>query len=169
MEKIRDILHDFSDVFIAIIITVTMLVVVAWNLGDWFDDNNTASAIDTASTIEESNKEIQSKLPEIDSEIDEAPEETVVEEVPPVEESQEESSTPIEITVVASKQITIPNGTPGVGVARILQENGLIENTQDFIRVAEELDLSLKLKSGTFQIPTDATIETMVKIIARSN
>ena len=81
-------------------------------------------------------------------------------------ESQKEDITPAAPEI---KTITIPNGTPGSGVATILRENELIDNTRDFIKTAEDLNLANKLKSGSFDISSDATIEDMVRIIARQS
>lgn len=178
MEKIKDILHDFSDVFIALVITGLMLGVVAWNLGDWFGKDNIASAIDAPPIEDNRVKEPQKSEPvnevdkkdenqEVSEEIVDAEEKTE-DESSETESSQEESQeTPVKVIATENKTITIPNGTPGIGIARILLENGLIENTQDFVQTAENLGLALKLKSGTFQIPFGATTEEIIKIISK--
>ncbi|SNS76090.1 hypothetical protein SAMN05446037_10209 [Anaerovirgula multivorans] len=161
MEKIKDILHDFNDVFIALIIAGLMFGVVAWNLGDWFNKDSIASAINTVPTVEES---------DIPKEQEEDSQKTVEEGIEePVEKEQPEekpSTDPIQVVVVDNKQITIPSGTSGGGIARILLENDLIDNTQEFIQVVESLNLASKLKSGTFEISDNLTLEEIAKIIA---
>ncbi|ABW19549.1 MltG/YceG/YrrL family protein [Alkaliphilus oremlandii] len=174
MERLKDFFHDYSDMFLALFVAGIMFFAISWNLGSWFDNSsNTALANNTPvieqekpekdSTVtddpqgsEEENSSNENKEDEnaIDSENTEnAPKEnTVAEEKPPV--------------VAEVKTITVPNGTPGTGVANILKENGLIQNTNDFIQAAERLNLAVRLKSGTFEISTDATVEDMVKIIA---
>lgn len=168
MEKIKDILHDFNDVFIALIIGVLMFGVVAWNLGDWFDKDNIASAIDTVPSVGDSDTD---RKPE--EAIDEVQEEEIVEseasDEKPEKTPEEPATEPIQVVVVDNKEITIPSGTPGSGIARILLENGLIDNSQEFIQVVEGLNLASKLKSGTFQIPGTATLEDIAKIIAGQN
>lgn len=180
MEKFKDWIHDFTDVLLAFVIVLAMFAVVAFNLGDWFNFSKDVSAAEIPKNVIEENTESKlgsddpvviitedeedvEDVEEIDAE-EEANEEF---EVVEVESEVEDTSSPI--TVVEVKEITIPNGTPGVGIAKLLHDNGLIENTGDFIKKAEDLNLDVKLKSGTFLIPTNATIEEMVKIIAKTN
>ncbi|SDK68501.1 hypothetical protein [Natronincola ferrireducens] len=157
MEKIKDILHDFSDVFIALFIGLLMMGVVAWNLGNWFDSDSRVIAMDIESQLEEPSNE-KGETNEENS--DGSP----VEEDSSLEEDEEEEEV-IEVTVVSTKKITIPSGTTGSGVAKILQENGLIEDTNDFIKTAEDLGLTARLKSGTFDIPSNATTTKIINII----
>jgi len=42
----------------------------------------------------------------------------------------------------------------------------LVDDENNFVQAAESLNLSGRLKSGSFEIPVDATAEDMVKIIA---
>ncbi|MCC5910221.1 MAG: hypothetical protein JJT76_07285 [Clostridiaceae bacterium] len=165
MEKLKDILHDFSDVIFAFVIIIAMFTVITFNLGDWFD-NNSVVAVDTAS-IEETNipEELTSIVEETEVQDEEEEKEEDIAEI--VEEPEIQETEVVEITIVDSIEITIPNGTPGVGIAKILLDNQLIESTRDFVETAEELNLALKLKSGTFDIPTNATLEDIVRIIAR--
>lgn len=69
-------------------------------------------------------------------------------------------------TIRETKRIVIPSGTFGTGIAQILKENGLIDDSNDFVRAAENLNLSKRLKSGSFEIPVGIAVEDMVKIIA---
>lgn len=180
MEKLKDILHDTTDILLALVIVVAMFAVVSLYLGDWFNFDKNVVMADTPPPIVEEN-EVPNEVAESDeaatdseapldnqpNDNEEATEKPSDEPVSPTPNVTPPSTSPV--TVVEIKRITIPDGTPGVGVARILYDNGLIENTADFIRSAEDLNLSLKLKSGTFEIPTNATIEAMVKIIAKQN
>ncbi|KAB3534850.1 endolytic transglycosylase MltG [Alkaliphilus pronyensis] len=176
MEKLKDLIHDFTDILLALVIVAVMIAVVTYNLGDWFEFDKDVNAAQIPDAIEadtpnnpvviaDDSEEASQENHEEDME--ENTDEVVDEENTEEEIVEDEASSPI--TVVEVKEIVIPNGTPGVGVAKILQENGLIENTSDFIKAAEELQLDIKLKSGTFFIPTSASIEDMVKTIAKVN
>jgi len=181
LEKIKDFLHDFSDVFFAIVVTSVMFIVLSLNLGSWF--NNSSNIVladepvqiseneDTNSILENDNEkanvEDEDQIEQEDSDTDKATTEQNEEtknndNVDPKENEVESENT----TNVAVKTIIIPNGTPGSGVAIILKENGLISDTKDFIQIAEKLNLAIRLKSGSFEIPTNSTMEDMVKIIA---
>lgn len=168
MDRLRDFLHDNTDIFVALLIAFAMFVVVAVNLGDWFkfdsgvvaadnyDDKVVEEKVDTEEEVEADDKN-QPQKPTTD---DTKPE---VVETPKPEAPKPEAPAAV---IVEIKSIVIPNGTPGIGIARILQEKGLINSTSDFTRAAAELKLEGKLRSGTFQIPTDASVEDMVKIIS---
>lgn len=185
MEKIKDFFHDFSDIFFAIAVASIMFIVLSWNLGSWFDNSaDTVLADEIVNIVEENNDQtVTENKDEIDPAIEEPgaeesntedldegeilPEETENSQDKDTTESGEEEKEPDHTESAAEiKTIVIPNGTPGSGVARILKENGLIEDTQSFIQTAENLNLAIRLKSGTFEIPTNSTIEDMVKIIA---
>lgn len=183
MEKLKDLIHDFTDILLALVIAFAMFAVVSLYLGDWFQNDSTVVAANNLP------QEESTPQPEISGSIDngqgaeaptgdlngeEAPNHQEEENPQPPENNQTpaaetETVTPPPVTVVDIKKITIPNGTPGIGIAKILYENGLIADTNDFVKAAESLNLSLKLKSGTFEIPSDATPEEMVKIIAKQN
>lgn len=180
MEKIKDFFHDFSDVFFAIAVASVMFVVLSLNLGSWFNNSsNTVLAdepthiIDSNLGAENNNKEvIGDKKEEID-ENKEPENEDIDSNKVSAEETQNsdninsnETQPDNPVTNLEVKTIVIPNGTPGSGVAKILKENGLIEETQDFIQTAENLNLAVRLKSGSFEIPANSTVEDMVKIIA---
>ena len=163
MDKIKDFLHDNTDIFAALLIAFAMFSVVAVNLGDWF---KLEAGIVMA---EEKNVEPKSDINEKeDVPTPEVEEEADMPETPAVE-TPVVTPTPVATpptVIVEIKRIVIPSGTTGSGIARILQQKGLFANTSDFVKVAEELKLSPKLKSGTFEIPSNASIEDMVKIIA---
>lgn len=172
MEKLKDLLHDVTDILLAVVIAFAMFAVVSLYLGDWFQaDQNVVMADNNQLDNEPVTPKVQNppaKAPD-DETNDEEPNSEDAENLTDSEntpEGENKEETP-PVTVVEVKTITIPNGTPGVGIAAILVENGLLDNAAEFINAAEALGLSLKLKSGTFEISTDTTVEEMVKIIAK--
>ena len=169
MEKLKDFIHDYSDLFLAAMITASMIFVVFWNLNTIFEEPSISSSaveppIDRAplsSNDSSEEEEENSDLVVIDLTSPEVPEadsgEALQESVP--EEQPQESSG-------ESVRIEVPSGTPGVGIARILVDVGLIDEPGVFVQAAEELNLSLSLKSGSYDIPRDASPEEIVRIIA---
>lgn len=149
MEKLRNILHDFGDIFIALIIALLMFSVVSWNLGDWFDDNTTTNV-----TIhDDTNIENINNLPKIED----------------LHENPSPDTDEQDIAVPETKEVIIPSGTPSSGIADILKDNNLIKDTEIFLKTVDDLDLASKLRSGTFEVPSEATVEEVIKIIAKSN
>ena len=181
MDRIKDFFHDYSDVFLATLIIIAMVSVVYVNLHTIFDDTPVVIAQPASN---ESNDPSDSDLnqphvvalpfgePEDDST---APEEMRHEEeipdgetaAPPADNPPPPPTTPTPPPATGeSVEITIPNGTPGIGIAQILVDHQLLSDTGSFVQAAEALELSLKLKSGTFKIPAGSSPEEMVKIIA---
>lgn len=185
MEKLKDFFHDFSDIFLALIISSIMLTVLSLNLGTWFtNSSNTVSA--NEQNIIESNDKIDNNLEigfkdEEDDDIENTQNENIEEQNTENESIDEEDTAnkinsddenKAEINNDISinpkiKIISIPDGTSGSGIARILRDNGLIDSTRDFIEMAENLNLTNKLKSGSFSISTDTSLEDIVKIITK--
>lgn len=185
MEKIKDFFHDFSDVFFAIVVASIMFVVLSLNLGSWFNNSsNTVLADEPIHISQDQHNNSESKNDDIDAE-DKNQEAEVEDKEVNNEEATETEATETEDAknnndantnndeVIEEnkkaqevKTIVIPNGTVGTGVAKILKDNGLIAEAKDFVQTAENLNLAGRLKSGTFEISTSATIEDMVKIIA---
>lgn len=198
MEKIKDFLHDFSDIFFAIIIAGIMFGALAINLGGWFNDpihavladkslgtsgNQNNDVIDNqsnnniSSENNQSNSNINSEDEQLNNNIDSKENESETEDDTnkiEIEKQQndnvENSGTKEDVqtneTTKETKKITIPSGTSGTGIAKILKENELIDDINDFVQAAENLNLSRRLRSGFFEIPIDTTVENMIKIIA---
>ena len=167
VEKIKDLIHDYSDVLLAILIAAAMVMIVFLNLTSIFDENQVAAQPISSIANEPEPIDIPVVIePELNTpdETEIAPEELRHEPVTETEETQppvtEQPSAGTRVSV------TIPNGTPGSGIARILVEHQLLSDPAPFIEAAESLNLSLSLKSGTFQIPVGVSAEEMVKIIA---
>ncbi len=176
MEKIKDMIYDYSDLFLALIITAAMVGVVYVNLTTIFDDSIAVipgssdiliGGTDAPSEPGESTETIVVDLsdpvtPE-NTDVEDSRHESELEE-PPVEEPSTPVTPPVSGEMVS---VTIPNGTPGIGIAQILVDHQLLPDTTAFVQAAEELELAVKLKSGTFQIPAGSSPEQMVRIIAR--
>ncbi|QUH20233.1 hypothetical protein [Alkaliphilus sp. B6464] len=176
MEKIKDFFHDFSDVFFAIVVASVMFVVLSWNLGSWFSNSsNTVLADEPVNITKDKNNNPISENDDKQSNIvgneevekNNSDKDKVTPEDTTDNIESEETDVPSDNIITSEqKTVSIPNGTPGSGIAKILKENGLIDDAKDFIQAAENLNLAHRLKSGSFEIPTNATIEDMVKIIA---
>jgi len=70
------------------------------------------------------------------------------------------------VVVGDSVTITIPNGSSGKTIGNILAEAGLCDSAQDFVDKANDLKLGTKLRAGDYTIPSDSSLEDIVKIIA---
>ncbi|BEP28069.1 MltG/YceG/YrrL family protein [Helicovermis profundi] len=74
-----------------------------------------------------------------------------------------DTSTNVTTTKAASVvKIHIKSGTSGYGIAKLLKQNGLIDNTTTFIKRVEELKLGVSLRAGDFNLKTDMTLDEMI-------
>ncbi|NLM04804.1 MAG: endolytic transglycosylase MltG [Clostridiales bacterium] len=178
MEKLKNILHDYGDVFIAFIIAALMFGVVAWNLGDWFDnDIDIALNNDTDKPVSMENNEqsqveiINNNSSDISDEEENSSSDTTENNDDIVENNENDQSEDENSNAKGNeiKEITIPSGSPGTAIANILYENGLISDTQTFIETIEALNMASKLKSGAFQIPVNSSVKEIIDIITKSN
>lgn len=62
--------------------------------------------------------------------------------------------------------VEIPSGSPGVAIARILKEKGLITDINGFIQQVDAMGLGPKLQSGKYTLKTGMGLEEIIKILA---
>ena len=68
---------------------------------------------------------------------------------------------------VETIKIIIPAGSMPGKIGLILQENGLITSSRDFIAKAVELNLDTKLKSGTYYINKGLNLDDIVRMMTK--
>lgn len=164
-EGIKDFFYDSIDYIMIIVIIAIMGSVIVWRLDILFSDDNidkiAISEMDKplSDNNESSNSIIDTEENEIIkiSETDTNTEETT---------KEEQTSTQEKITKII--EVKIPDRTLAPTIADILIQKNLISSKSDFLRKAQELKLDTKLKSGTFKIKENSSLETIIKIIARS-
>lgn len=61
--------------------------------------------------------------------------------------------------------VNIPSGAYPSLIASILIQNNLIKNKTEFLLKLKEMELDTKLRAGKFNIPNDASIENIIKIL----
>lgn len=165
LEKLKDFFYDCSDTLLSLFIVLIMALVITWKLSGamsiplFNNTNDPAKKI-----IAESPKNVEINISDNTVSQENTNQETTTDSTP-------KSNTEVEVVPVEAKniKIEIPKGTIGAGIAKILQEKGLIENTSDFLGRVEELELSPKLRYGTFTIKSDSSIDQMITIITGVN
>ena len=164
MKKLKDLVYDYNDILLAIVIIVVAAGVIFWKVSD---------VMAYPSFIRNANKQTQqTEIGSIDTEpIDVEP---IVEPGPDVTTEPVETTTPPEDTttpslVAADTKFEIKSGEYLSTVAKNLQSKGLIADSAAFVKLVEEMKLSSKIQVGTFTIPAGATEEQIAKIITRTN
>lgn len=174
-EKLKDLLYEISDILLALVIIFFMSTTIAWQVTDSLasskvKDTNLNKSIET----EEVNKEAQDTSAKVETNLPIANEEKEETTSPSTDESNTQSEEVAEETVAPTPEpkpqptvvhIEIPSGTSGMGIAKILKGKGLIEDTTQFINRLEALKMASKLKSGTFDIQTNSSLDDVIYTI----
>ena len=176
MEKIKDLLYDLSDVFLSIIIIVLIFGVVSWKISDVMKVPGVSVAqsentyVSVADEVSEDNKiEIITLEPNDDPVTDvvasdDKTDVTIVDTTDSVDTSTTTSDAkPVPTKKTFTINIEIPSGTTGFGISKILKSNGLITDTNEFLQLATKLELVNKMRSGTYELSSDMTMEEMIR------
>ncbi|WZL71822.1 hypothetical protein QBE52_11950 [Clostridiaceae bacterium 35-E11] len=179
LERWKDLFYEISDILLALVIILMMSTVITWKVTD-----SLAYSKDKTSIAHESDQKL-SQEPIINQEKESTPISTNNEntESDPKDFVEAQDDTVEDINVdgstneqapVSSSQPTmihveIPSGTPGMHIATILKEKGLIDNTAKFVARVEERNLSSKLKSGSFDIASGTSLDQIINVITGIN
>jgi len=178
LDKIKDFLYDSVDYLFMIGILVVVVGVIGWRLDVLFEKDTVSAQptdqiiVDNSSRDDflieltpDSPNEPSEDTDQVDNpeEVPDKPEE----ENKPVEEIPVEAPPPSPPPSRESVKVSIPEGSMPGKIGLILQENGLITSSRDFIAKAVELKLDTKLKSGTYNINKGASLEEIVKIMTK--
>jgi Predicted periplasmic solute-binding protein len=155
IDKLKDILYDSIDYIIMLGIVVVVILVIGWRLDILFTDSDVAE-IPTNEVSEPVTNEQEQKPDDVSG-------------TPSNESSEPESTeTPSNANTESEKvEVTIPDGSLPNEIGKILQESGVIESSKDFVNKAVELGLDTKLRSGSYSLTTNQSIEEIVLIIAK--
>lgn len=150
VDKLKDILYDSIDYIIMIGIVVVVILVIGWRLDILFTGSDVAE-VPTNEVSEPITNEVEPK-----------PDDTSG------NQSNESPETPSNENAGSTEvQVTIPDGSLPNDIGKILEESGVIENSNEFVNKAVELGLDTKLRSGSYSLNTNQTIEEIVLIISK--
>lgn len=160
MEKIKDFLYDISDLFLSLLIIGIIFIAVSWKLSDtmrlpWFDKNPIRDY-----TSELIKKDQESTLPSKDPIVD------VIEIEEPIVEVEDKLV--IEDLPIVDVKFEVPSGAPGYKVAKLLKENNLISDIDEFLNTLDELKLGNKVRAGTHKLNTGMTTREIIKVLTGS-
>ncbi len=172
---LKDFIYDSIDYIIMIAIIITVVFVIGWRLDVLFANDATDIPhkniiISNGEDVPKDPNVIKPEVldPEVDEELPPDEPEVNVETPPdsPVTEAPVVVDTPSAVST-ETVSITIPPGSLPSKIGDILESNGLISSRKDFVNKAQELKLDTKLKSGSYKIPKNSTLEEVLKIITK--
>lgn len=181
IEGIKDIVHDSIDVILVIVILLAVGGTILWRLDILFAtdmdnpainqpiDNDVATEDETIDSPSDSDDD---SSPDSDDSSSEQNQNNSNNDTGSENNDSEDSSNPNEETDENNEPIivVIPSGSLAPDVRDIVYNLGLIKSDEywTFLSRAQELGLDTKFQSGTFKIERDASLDTIIKTIARA-
>ena len=174
-DKLKDFLYDSVDYLFIIGILVVVVGVIGWRLDVLFEKDTVSAQPTDVVVVDNSSREdfldeITPDTSEPEDGEEKAPEELQEPPVVPAPPKQVPTNpTPPQTPPpsVETVKLTIPEGSMPGKIGLILQENGLVTSSRDFIAKAVELKLDTKLKAGTYSISKGSTLEDIVKMMTK--
>lgn len=167
--KIKDLIYDFNDILVALLILAVAAGVITWKLADImaypeYLAQQAGTYVASAKTDEpvdmsDVDLTIDNTVVDINTDIEDANSETLGTETQPVEEQP--------TAPVGETKITIPAGSYASKIAQILFDAGLVSSTDDFLKELSAEKADTKLKAGTFTIPAGSTMQEIIAILIK--
>lgn len=173
MKKLKDIIYDYNDIFVAVLIVILAGAIISWRISyimayPKYLAEQTAGEISDNINI----NDIDLSLDDVED-INANPEDIVADPLSnpnienPENEEQPNENGEGEFTTAEDTSFTVPTGVSGTKIAQILYEANLAESPQQFITAVAKQNAETKLMAGTFKIPAGSTVEDIVAILTR--
>jgi len=184
MKKLRDLIYDYNDIFVALLIIAAAAAVILWRVGAIMDypdyiASKSDQGLDIVANIDDVDL-TQEEVEDFNTNPDEITTETpagtespttetpaVVEE-PTSEPEQTPASTPTPTPVVETPKnvsFTIPSGSSASKIVDLLFQAGLINDKDAFLKTLKEKGADRKLKAGSFEIPSGSSFDEIISIL----
>lgn len=175
LEKIKDILYDLSDVVLSLVIVALIFFVVSWKISDSlaFDvtvpDKTapTESAVQDPDIVEITDVTDTEEVPTENTGTETATE-TPATETPASETAEASTSTDAkpggtQVDLVGvTKTVEIKSGSSAYDMGDTLEAAGIISDGKAFVTRSVELKLDTKLRSGTFKLSSDMSLDEII-------
>ena len=173
MKKIKDLIYDYNDIFVALLIIAVAGAIILWRVTnimaypDYLAGKEQAQSgevdftdVDlTPTNVDEFNENPE----DIDTQTQEGGESG--EQTPADDPSQEDPTQTAQTDADGNYVVEIPKGSSALGIARILKAQGIISDEDAFMDKVEEMGATMKLKYGTYRIPQGSSAEEIINIL----
>ena len=172
MKKIKDLIYDYNDIFVALLIIAVAGAIIFWRVTNIMAYPDYLAGKDQTQTGEVDFSDVDLTPANVDD-FNENPEDITTEpseegqgEQTPADETQTEEPTQTAQTDADGNYVVeIPKGSSALGIARILKAQGIISDEDAFMEKVEELDATMKMKYGTYKIPQGSSAEQIINIL----
>ena len=76
--------------------------------------------------------------------------------------------TVVDVIPIVDVKFEVPSGAPGYKVAKLLKENNLILDIDDFLNTLDDLKLGNKVRAGTHKLNTGMTTREIIEVLTGS-
>lgn len=186
MKKIKDLIYDYNDIFVALFIIALAGAIIMWRVSDIMaypeylasKERQTSADVDfsdvdlSLSDVEEFNEDPGEFNSDGDASGAEQPEGNgqtpsgqPAEAAQPPQQAAENPAT----GHVAGEdfKISIPSGASAAKIGEILKEAGCVSDPDAFVEAVIASGLDSKLKAGSFTIPAGSSMGEIVNILTR--
>jgi hypothetical protein len=176
MNKLKDIIYDKNDLFIALIILVVAGLVIYSRIGIIMDypevlaaqaESNSSTKVEQADqSTNTDNENTESEETKNDTKDDK--DNNDIDSNKKVSNTEKKDSNKTEKSSESKKSkvsIQIEPGTTGSQIAQILIDSGLIESKKEFYNAIKIAGAETRLTAGNFNIPSNATPDQIIQII----
>lgn len=189
MKKIKDLIYDYNDVFVALLIVVVAAGVLAWRINVVMGYPFRSAKVNPGQQIDINFDDVDLNKEDVDPIVnpdDEVPHDGPV-IVPPVDNPPVDNppvdNPPVDNPPVDNPPVDNPptpqvktytlkiskdnKNTNWTAVGNELKRNGIIGEDDNLGKKANELKLDGSLQLGTFELNSGMTLEEIVKIVTR--
>lgn len=155
MDKIKDIIYEYSDTVLGLIIVFVMVAVIGWQLYNWFEPSEGFKAASdkpaaATSSADDSQKEDSSK-----------------EDATSKVTSSEDTSDNEEKHVSEEVTFQIKQGSSCEQIAIALEQTELIDSKEDFLEQIISKQLENKLKTGTYTLKKGESLDGIIAVLTK--
>ena len=171
MNKIRDIIYDYNDIFVALLIIVVAGAMLLWRVNAIMEyPEYLASTAETEPKTQVDDPDLSSldltTDPAISTAYNVNPDDAnATPDTTTTTSTAVDNPTPVQPT--GDVKFEVPKGASASKIADLLRQAGLIDDQKEFLNMLVEKKADTKLKAGTFTIPAGSTVEEIINILTK--
>ncbi len=172
MKKIKDLIYDYNDIFVALLIIAVAGAIIFWRVTNIMAYPDYLAGKDQTQTGEVDFSDVDLTPTNVEDFNDnpedittDVPEEGQGEQTPADETQTEDPTQTAQTDADGNYVVEIPKGSSALGIARILKAQGIISDEDAFMEKVEEMDATMKMKYGTYKIPQGSSAEQIINIL----
>ena len=173
MKKIKDLIYDYNDIFVALLIIAVAGAIIFWRVTNIMAYPDYLAGKEQTKTGEVDFSDVDLTPSDV-GEFNENPEDITTqtpeegqsgEQTPAGETAPEEPEQTAQVDADGNYRVEIPKGSSALGIARILKEQGIISDVDAFMEKVEEMGATMKMKYGNYKIPQGSSAEEIINIL----